>query len=113
MAELAVFHRPGNLAIMAGTAKLATDDLGHIDLVATGFELEAEVGMTNLALKTDAVKPMGKDGRPHTGGIGKVVYDNIAIFGMCAWAEKRKQVHEEADAECSQYLAMENIHYDS
>src|SRR6185369_2323948 len=65
MAHVAVLDVPRHLAVVACAAELAIDHLDHIDLVAAGLELEAQVGMADLAAIADAVEPVRKDHRPH------------------------------------------------
>ncbi|HEY3327124.1 MAG TPA: hypothetical protein VGK14_08110 [Novimethylophilus sp.] len=82
MAQIAVFDRPGNFAVMAGPAELAIDDLDHVDFIAAGLELEAQVGMADLAAETNPMEPVRENSRAHTGFIGIVVDDDIPIFGI-------------------------------
>src|SRR3990172_1907404 len=65
----AVLHRPCDLSVMTGAAKLAVDDLGHIDLVAARLELKSQIGVTYLAPEPDPVKPVREDNRPHARSI--------------------------------------------
>ena len=67
MTDIAGFHRPGDLAIVAGAAILAIDNFQHIDIVSARFELETQVGMADLAAKTDTVKPVRENHWPHAG----------------------------------------------
>jgi hypothetical protein len=65
--QIAVLDRPGNVAVMAGAAVFAVDDLQHADFIPPGLELEAQVGMANLAAKTYPVKPMWEHDGAHPG----------------------------------------------
>ena len=81
MTDVAVFNRPGDAAIVAGTAIFAVDDFHHVDLVAAGLKFEAKIAVTDFAAKSHAVKPMWKDHRAHARLVGKVIDYDIAIFG--------------------------------
>ena len=65
MAELAVFDRPCDIAIVAGTAVLAIDDLDHVYFIRTSLEREAQIAVADLAAKPDAMKPVRKYHRSH------------------------------------------------
>ena len=67
MAQIAVLHRPGDIAVVTGAAIFAINNLQHVDLIASGLELEAEIGMADLATEADPVEPVGKDDRAHAG----------------------------------------------
>jgi hypothetical protein len=67
---------------MASPAILSIDNLQHVDLVASGFELEAEITVADLAAETDAVKPMREDDGPHARFVRELVNDDVSILGI-------------------------------
>ena len=67
VADIAVFDRPCNFTIVTGAAVFSVNDFQHIDLITTGFHLEAEIGMANLATEPNTVEPMRKNNRAHAG----------------------------------------------
>lgn len=82
MTELAVFDRPCDIAIVAGTAVLTINDLDHVYFIRTGLECEAQITVADLAAKTDAMKPVWKHYRPHASIFREFVDDDIAVFGL-------------------------------
>jgi len=80
MAHVAIFYRPGNLAIVTGTTKLTVNNFGHVDFIATRLELEAKIGVAYLASKAHAVEPVRKNDGAHAGFFSIVVNDDITIF---------------------------------
>src|SRR3569623_2887333 len=88
--HIAVFHRPSDFAVMAGAAEFTVDDLGHGDLVATGLELEAEVGVAYFATETNTMEPMRKHHRPHARRIRVIINDYIGILSY-GWAHGQQR----------------------
>src|SRR3972149_6342340 len=80
VAKNAVLHAPGDLAVVAGAAEFAVEDLQHVDVVAPGLELEAEIAVADLAAETDAVEPVRKHDRPHAGGVRGIGDDDVGLF---------------------------------
>lgn len=110
MAHLAIFDGPGDITIVASAAKFAIDDLRHVDPVTAGLEHEAQIGVTNLALKANTVKPMGKDRRPHAGGIGKIVDDDVAVFRMgVVKGHEQEQTKPRAHAKFRQHSMSRSV----
>lgn len=68
---------------MAGATIFAVDNLEHGDVISTGLEFEAEIGMAYLATETYTMEPMGKHHWPHTGFIGMVIDHHISILRTC------------------------------
>ena len=73
MTDIAIFNRPGDLTVVAGSAEFTIDNFQHVDLVAPGFHLEPEIGVANLATKSNAMKPVRENHRAHTGCVGEIV----------------------------------------
>ena len=95
MAEVAIFHGPRNLAVVAGSAELSLADLVHRDPTRTGFRLEADIDMANGALKADAMKPVRIDDGRHTLPFRAHVNDHIPVFGP-----SRSKRHEDHHDQC-------------
>ena len=81
VAEFAIFDRPGDVTVVAGAAVLPVDDLHHVDVIAARLESEAQVSVTDLAAKSNAMKPVWKDNRAHLGVAGVLVEYNVPVFG--------------------------------
>ena len=82
MAKIAVLRRPGNIVVVAGTTELAIDDVGHCDRIPPRLHLESQFSMTDLAAEPDAVKPVGKDYRPHAIFLRLAIDHHISILSM-------------------------------
>lgn len=81
MAPITVEGGPGDSTIVTFTAILPFNDLDHADLIGTGPHHE-DIGVTDLALKPDAMKPVGEDHGRHLGLLGLPVHDDISILGL-------------------------------
>jgi len=81
MAQDAVFHRPGNFAVVACTAVLSFYDLVHVDVIAASLELETEVGMAHFATEANSVEPVRKNHRAHARGIRVIIDHDVAVLG--------------------------------
>jgi hypothetical protein len=81
MAAVAVEGGPGDLAIVAFATKLPLDDLDHADLIGSGPHDE-DVGVANLTLKPDTMKPVREDHGGHLGLFGLPVHDNISVLRL-------------------------------
>jgi hypothetical protein len=81
MTDITILDCPGHFTIVTGTAVLTIDNFEHIDLVTPGFHFESEIRMTNLASKTNAMKPVWKNNRAHPGRIGVIVNQHVTILG--------------------------------
>src|SRR3990172_11815643 len=79
MAPVTVERRPRDAAVVALAAVLALDDLDHRDLVGARLHDE-DVLVADLALKADAVEPVGKHDRGHLGLFGFAVHDDVAVL---------------------------------
>ena len=80
--HIAGIYSPGNFSIMAGSAKLAVDDSGHVYIISAGLEFESQIGMADLAGKAYPVKPVRENDRPHARRIRVIVDNYVAIFGL-------------------------------
>lgn len=80
MAEIAVLDRPCDVAVVASPTIFTIDNFQHVDLVAPGFELEAQVAVAHLATEADAVKPVREDHRTHACFVGELVDYDISIL---------------------------------
>jgi len=81
MAQITVLNRPGDVAVVAGAAILAIDDLQHIYLVSAGPEFETQIRVADLAAEPDAMKPVREHDRPHTGLVRIIVHYYVTEFG--------------------------------
>jgi hypothetical protein len=80
MAPITVERSPGDPAIVAFPAILPLDDLDHRDLIGTGLHRE-DIRVADLAFKSDAMKPVGKDHGGHLGFLCLPVHDDITVLG--------------------------------
>jgi len=80
MAPVTVEGGPGNSTIVALATILPLDDLDHTDLIGPGPHHE-DIWVADLALKPDAMKPVGEDHGWHLRLLGLPVHDNISILG--------------------------------
>jgi hypothetical protein len=100
---------------VAGTTELTIDYFQHIDLVAAGLELEAQVSMTDLATKSNTVKPVGKDSRPHSRFIRVVINYDITVFRLRyrgpEQPTKNKAQGQQILAHCRQPAKLVDHHY--
>lgn len=115
VAEVTVFGGPGDIAIVAGATELTIDNFQHVDLVAAGLKLEAQVRMTDLATESNTVKPMGKDSRPHTRLIRVVINYDITVFCLRyrgpEQPTKNKAQGQQILAHCRQPAKLVEHHY--
>lgn len=97
VAQIALIGRPGDIAVVASTAKASLDNIGHLEVVAADAHLESEFGMTNLAAEADAVEPMGEYHRPHTLFFGPAIENHVSILGR-----RRGNFHDQRQREQEQ-----------
>lgn len=81
MTVVALIGRPGDIPVMARSAKPPFNDVGHFEIVAADTHLESKLGVTDFAAETDAVKPVWENDRPHTFFFRPPVENHVAIFG--------------------------------
>jgi hypothetical protein len=83
MAQLAVFHRPGNLSIVAHPTEFTIDDSVHGNVIRSRPHFETQLMMTDFAAKTHPVEPMRKNNRSHALLLSSFVENHIAILCPC------------------------------
>lgn len=81
MAKIAAVGPPGNIVIVAGTAELAIDDVGHGDKIRPDPHLEAKFSVADLAAKADAMEPVGKDHRAHAFLFRIAIEHHVGVLG--------------------------------
>lgn len=80
MTEIAVFHRPCDLTIVAHATEAAVDNVGHSDVVRSHAHLKTQLVMANLAAKANPVKPVRKYDGTHTLLLGITIQDDVSVF---------------------------------
>lgn len=83
MTEIAVFNRPGDVTVVAGTAEFAVDDFLHGHIIGAHAHFEAQFVMAHPALKADTVEPVRIDYGPNAFLLRAPVEYDICIFRLC------------------------------
>jgi hypothetical protein len=100
MAKIAILGRPGNIVVVASAAKAAIDDVRHGNDVRSGAHLESQFSMTDFATKTDAMKPVGKNHRPHAAFFCLTIDNDVTIFRLNHdWHDQQLQHEQDCQAE--------------
>jgi hypothetical protein len=109
MAQYTVLYGPRNLTIVAGAAVFALNDLVHIDIVPSGLELEADIGVTDFATETYAMEPVWKHGRTNSCLVRVIVYYYVAV--LCFGRRRSGQDCQYCQSPDEQYPAQESATY--
>jgi len=81
MTPVAVNRWPSDAAVVTLSAKVAFDDLDHVNIVGSLSHFK-NGGVTDFAFEPDSMEPMREDNRRHSGLFGIVVQRDIAVFGL-------------------------------
>jgi hypothetical protein len=80
MTQGTILRAPSDFVVMTLATELAVYDVGHQYLVGTRAHFEADLGVAYPATKPDAMEPVRKDHRAHTGFFRPRVKHHVAIF---------------------------------
>ena len=80
MTQVAILDSPGNLAIMAHSAKFALRDFIHGDIIGARPHFKPQFVVTDLATKTDSMKPVRKHHGPDALLFRIIVQYHVAIL---------------------------------
>jgi hypothetical protein len=80
VAQVAIFDRPRNVTIMAGTTVLPVNNANHINFTGAGFELKSEIAVTGIATKAYTMKPVREYNRTHARIASELVQNDVPIF---------------------------------
>jgi hypothetical protein len=83
MAKVAIFSRPGDLAVVAGTTELPINYIAHGYQIGPGTHFKAQFVMTHFTSKPDTVKPMGEDHRAHSLVIRAFIEYHVSVLCFC------------------------------
>ena len=85
---MAILRPPSDFIIMASATEFSIYDVRHQYIVGSSTHCESDFGVAYIAFEPNAMKPVRKDNRTHSGFFRSLIEHHISVFSV-GWRQNK------------------------